>query len=105
VQDVIGTFLFGAVAVFCLLALSASLPVALGRQAHERLPFYPRNRAGATGSTLIYAGLLLGQFSMWLKAAWLISDILTGTGLLLVIVGIAVALRGNGRPSRPPPLA
>ena len=106
VQDVIGTFLFGAFAVLCLLALSASLPVALGRQPLVRLPLYPReNRAEATGSTLTFAGLLLSQFSIWLNADWLVSEILTGTGLLLVVVGIAVGIRGKGRPSRPPPLA
>ena len=106
VQDAIDTLLFVGLAAVCLLALSASLPVALGRQPLVRLPFYPReNRASATGSTLIYAGLLLSQLSIWLNAGWLVSDILTGAGLLLMVVGLAVTMRGNGRPSRPPPLA
>ena len=69
-----------------------------------RLPLYPReNRARATSSTLMYAGLLLGQFSVWLNAGWPVSDILASAGLLLVVVGIAVGIRGNGRPGRPPP--
>jgi hypothetical protein len=71
-----------------------------------RLPFRPREgRAVATGSTLFYTALLLSKLPPLLNAGWLVSDLLVGTGLLLMVVGFAVSIRGNGRPSRPPPLA
>ena len=101
VPDVTSTLLFGVLAVFCLLGLSASLPVALGRQPLVRLPLQRlENRAEATGWSLFYAALLLMNVPPWLNAGWVVSDMLIGAALFLMIVAMVVTIRGGGHASR-----